>query len=112
MLRRSFTAVLEKNTTFTESFHTEPYEVAWAGEARLFVRVLEMSGTDASLQLHPQVSPDGLFWCNEGSDSLVIYGPGLYSMPLANFGHWLRFHGILSGATPSAKVFIYVALKE
>ncbi len=46
MLRRSFTAVLEKNATFTESFHTAPYEVAWAGEAQSQPRRLGWWRTD------------------------------------------------------------------
>jgi len=51
MLRRSHTAVLEKNATFTESFCTEPYEVAWAGEGRWFIRMLEFKGEDAALDV-------------------------------------------------------------
>jgi hypothetical protein len=112
MVRRSFTAVLERNATFTDDFATEPYETGWASEARWFIRVLEMSGTDVRLTIDPQISPDGLFWCSEGTPPLVIREPGLYSFPLRDFGHWLRLQGRLVGVDPSVKVLIYLALKE
>ena len=111
MLRRSFTAVLEKNSTFTADFATEPYETGWALEARWFVRVLEIFGENVELTLIPQVSPDGLFWCDEGSDPLKMTATGLSSIALEDFGHWLRLDGKLSGENPSVKVLIYLALK-
>jgi len=58
-MRNSFTAVIERNTTFTSDFETEPYEAAWAGEARWFIRVLAMGGESARLRVMPQISPDG-----------------------------------------------------
>ena len=45
MMRQSFTAVLERNVTFSEALVSEPYEVAWAREARVFVRALDLTGT-------------------------------------------------------------------
>lgn len=107
MLRRSLTAVLEKDATIEGDFHTEPYEVAWASEARWFVRVFEIEG-----RLHTEVelSPDGLDWCAEGeSQTLVIDAPGLYSFALRDFGHWLRLNVKLDG---KARVQILLALKE
>jgi hypothetical protein len=112
MMRQSFTAVLEKNSTFTASFDTEPYEVAWAGEARWFIRLLDLAGDDVSLEAIPQISPDGLFWCDEGSPSLVMRETGLYSLKLREFGQWLRLRCELRGAGPRTKVLIYLALKE
>jgi hypothetical protein len=113
MIRRSFTAVLERNTTFTADFATEPYETGWASEARWFVRVLDISGDDeVTLSLYPQISPDGLFWCDEGTKPLEIKEAGLYSYALRNFGHWLRLRGVFTGVNPTVKVLIYLALKE
>ena len=112
MVRRSFTAVIEKNTTWTSDFETEPYETGWASEARWFVRILEMKGNDAALFVTPQISPDGLFWCDEGREQLVVRGPGLYSFALRDFGNWLRLRARVSGGEPSVKGFIYLALKE
>ena len=109
MVRRSFTAVIEKNSTFTEPFDTEPYETGWATEARWFLRVLEVRGT---LTATPQVSPDGLFWCDEGRAALAIPAPGLYSFPLRDFGQWLRLTCGLSGDGARVKLMITLALKE
>ena len=107
MLRRSLTAVLEKNSTFDGDFETEPYEVAWASEARWFVRVFEIEGR---LYAEAEVSPDGLDWCAEGeAKTLEIDAPGLYSFPLRDFGHWLRLSAKLDG---KARVQILLALKE
>lgn len=112
MTRKSFTAVVERNTTIDGALATEPYETAWAGEARWFVRILEQSGEGARLRVTPQLSPDGLFWCDEGSPPLVIDRPGLYSLALTNFGHWLRLNTETDGDGSSFKVIIYLALKE
>jgi hypothetical protein len=112
MVRRSFTAVIEKNSTWTSDFETEPYEAGWASEARWFVRILEMKGRDAALSLTLQISPDGLFWCDEGGEQLAVRGPGLYSFALRDFGNWLRLRARVSGGEPSVKGFIYLALKE
>lgn len=111
MLRRSFTAVLEKGSTFRGDFCTEPYETGWAREARWFVRVLS-ADEGVGLHLVPQVSPDGAEWCDEGSGSLRLQGVGLVSMPLVNFGSWLRLRGTTSGRAGSVTVLIYLALKE
>lgn len=111
-MRHSFTAVLEQGTTFTRNFATEPYETGWASEARWFVRLLALSGDGATLRVDPEISPDGLFWCDEGSPPLVMEGEGLYSFPLRAFGHWLRLRGTLRGEDTTARVLIYLALKE
>ncbi len=107
MLRRSLTAVLEKSSTFDADFQTEPYEVAWASEARWFVRAFEIEGR---LSIAPEISPDGLEWCAEpGWPTLEIDAPGLYSFPLRDFAHWLRLSARLEG---EVRVQILLALKE
>lgn len=111
-MRKSFTAVVERNVTFTESFATEPYECGWASEARWFVRSLEVSGDEVALSIYPQISPDGLHWCDEGSAPLTVRAPGLVSLKLRDFGQWLRLRGELTGRDPSVKVIVYLALKE
>lgn len=110
MLRRSFTAVLEKGATFDADFSTEPYEAGWALEARWFVRVLR-ADDGAGLVLVPQVSPDGSAWCDAGKESIQISGAGLASLPMRNFGSWLRLDARLIGAPGSVTVIIYLALK-
>ena len=111
MLRRSFTAVLEKNATFTGDFATEPYEAGWALEARWFVRVLEIAGEQTELILRSQVSPDGLFWCEDGGRPMHMTSVGLDSRAVREFGSWLRLDARLSGNNPRVKVMIYLALK-
>ena len=110
-MRKSFTAVLEKNAKFTADFATEPYEVGWASEALWFIRVLEMSD-NATLSVYPQISPDGLIWCDKGVKSLAIQVSGLHSFASRNFGHWLRLQCKLGGKNPMVKVLIYLSLKE
>lgn len=111
-MRRSHTAVIERSATFDESFATEPYECAWASEARWFIRVLDLDGDNAFLRASVQVSPDGLFWCDEGTAFPDIREPGLYSVPVREFGGWLRLNCAISGAKPAIKLMISLALKE
>jgi hypothetical protein len=107
-MRASLTAVIEQANTYTGDFATEPYETAWASEARWFVNVLELED-GAHVSLHPEISPDGLTWCAEGSPSLEFDAPGLQSLPLTNFGPWLRLRATTTG---TAKYLIYLSLKE
>ena len=62
------------------------------------------------LTLTPQVSPDGLFWCDEGAAPLVIEGVDMASLPLREFGGWLRLDAKLTRGA-RIKVLIYLALK-
>ncbi len=111
-MRRSFTAVVSRNETYTDILETEPYECAWAGEARWFVRVLRKEGPVSRLALRSQVSPDGLFWCDQEDASLQIDAEGLYTLPVRNFGGWLRLHGEVSGEKASFTLIVYLVLKE
>jgi hypothetical protein len=109
MMNHSYTAVVERNTTFAGELLTEPYEVAWVREARVFVRALDLSGT---IEVTAEISPDGLFWTKEGSPPLLLDRPGLISFPVREFGHWLRVSLRNTGTAPSARVIVYLALKE
>jgi hypothetical protein len=111
-MRQALTAVLERDTTFKDDFVTEPYEVAWAGEARWFVHTLATSGDDVAVRLVTQISPDGLTWCDLDGQEYVATGPGLVTWPVNQFGQWLRLRGTLAGANPSATVRIYLTAKS
>jgi hypothetical protein len=111
MVRRSFTAVIERNATFSADFETEPYESGWAIEALWFINVLEMHGASPTLTLQGQISPDGLCWCDALAPSIQIDQPGLYSLPMTNFGNWLRVTGSVRGEGAAGRVIIYLALK-
>lgn len=108
-MNHSYTAVVERNTIFAEELITEPYEVAWAREARVFVRALDLTGT---IEVSAEISPDGLFWTKEGSPPVRLEQPGLVSFPLREFGHWLRIVLRNPSGTPSARIIVYLALKE
>jgi len=109
MMRQSFTAVLERNITFSETLVSEPYEVAWAREARVFVRALDLTGT---LEAWAEISPDGQCWIPEGSPPATLGQAGVLSFPLREFGHWLRVVTRVRGEAPSARVIVYLALKS
>jgi hypothetical protein len=112
-MRHALTAVLERNTTFAKDFHTEPYEAGWAAEARWFVRTLELEGDAPALRLTVQISPDGLHWCDDDeSAEQLVTEPGLVSLRVREFGHWLRLRATVTGGDPRAKVLIYLALKS
>ncbi|MBA0051214.1 hypothetical protein E0L36_09995 [Streptomyces sp. AJS327] len=119
-MRQSLTVVLERNATLSGTFTTEPYEVAWAAEARWFIRTLQRSAEGVRLRVRAQVSPDGLHWCDleEPRDA----AGDLESWPSRDFAGWLRLKGTVESADgaapadgapgPSAKVLIYLALKS
>jgi len=115
-MRKSFTAVIERNAVLSGAFATEAYEAAWAGEARWFIRILALEGEGAALRVQPEISPDGLFWCEEGTKVPPMTAEGLYSFPLRDFGHWLRLSGEITGTenggNASVRVIIYLALKS
>lgn len=116
-MRQSLSVVLERNTRLQGTFTTEPYEVAWAREARWFVHVLEMEGSEAHLEAATQISPDGLHWCDLDDHRISMHEPGLVSWPAHEFGGWVRIKGVVEGNSGStdgatAKVLIYLVLKS
>lgn len=102
----SQTAVLERNTTFSGDFATEPFEAGWASEARWFFQVLSTDGSP-QVELATQVSPDGLTWVDLDPPNTAV--GELISWPVCDFGNWLRIRGSVAGG--SVKVRIYLALK-
>ena len=118
----SFTAVLERSKSFTGEFATEPYEVAWAHEARFFIRVLDDQAGAAWMELRTQISPDGLHWCDlDDIDHVTPHSAAenLYSWAVSDFGGWLRVSGrVVSndqtaemGDGAAVKAMISLALK-
>ena len=110
-MRQALTAVLERDTTFTGDFATEPYEAAWAGEARWFVNALGVSDGTV-VRLVTQISPDGLTWCDLDEEEHLVAGPGLVTWPVSHFGQWLRVRGTVAGVDPSATLRIYLTAKS
>ena len=62
-MQTSLTVTMERNATFAGVIHTEPYEAGWAREALWFVHVFEVND-QAKAEFVPQISPDGLHWCD------------------------------------------------
>ena len=109
MLRRSFTAAIERNVDFTDGFVSEPYETGWAIEARWFVNVLA-GAPDAEVEITAETSPDGLAWCAHEATPVTRTGPGLMTLPLANLGPWQRLVFRVRGAE-SVRGICYLTLK-
>ncbi len=117
-LRRSYTAVVERNALWQGDFATEPYEAAWASEAIFFVRALDVTpttlpyGTVVSGVAQVQISADGIHWVNEGSSfNLPIEQNAVAFCRVKHFGGWLRLRGAMYEDT-SITVLVSLALKE
>ena len=110
-LRRSYTAVVERNALWQGEFATEPYEAAWASEAIFFVRALaDAFGTGGLARV--QISPDGIRWVDEGTTiDLPRAKDEVTFCRVSHFGGWLRIAGTLA---PNNRMTILVslALKE
>lgn len=111
-MRQSQSAVLERGVELEGSHETEPFEVAWAGEARWFVHFLrEAPGT--AVEFRVQISPDGINWLDhERVAPLTAQAIGFVSIPVTGFGHWLRLRSEQTSGHASPMLRIYLELKE
>ena len=110
MIRQNYTAVVERNTTFTGEFASEPYECGWAGEAIVFIRKLETKGDIAGTRIRVQISPDGMRWCDDGT-TITLTAAEVDFVRVKHFGNWLRIAGTLpEGAT--LRAIVALSLKE
>jgi hypothetical protein len=111
-MRQSFTAIVERNVTWEGDFTVEPYEAAWASEAIYFVRVLEADSMPEGVSAQVQISPDGIHWCNEGTEvPLATQAEGVTFARVSHFGGWLRLVGKLPDGA-KLTVLVYLVLKE
>ncbi len=110
-IRRSYTAVVERNVLWRGEFATEPYEAAWASEAIFFVRALDVR-PGFSGQAQVQISPDGIHWADEGT---TVNLPGkkdaVSFCKVRHFGGWLRLSGKIKPGD-GITVLVSLALKE
>lgn len=93
-MRQFYTAVLERLKDFTQSFATEPFEVAWATEAIFFVNVHQMAQVGGSVISHVQISADGINWIDEGTE-IIWPASGTAFARVTHFGGWLRLRTTL-----------------
>lgn len=91
MLRTSSTVVVERGEPLVGSWATEPYEVGWAGEALVFIRLLDPP--PSSLTARVQLSPDGQVWADEGTSFTPFADQELHHVRVREFGAWLRVVG-------------------
>jgi hypothetical protein len=110
-MRQSFTAVIERNVTWQGDFTAEPYEAAWATEAIYFVRVLHAENMPENVVARVQLSPDGVHWCDEGTEVTLPTGAGVIFARVRHFGGWLRLVGKLPDGA-KLTVIVYLSLKE
>jgi hypothetical protein len=110
-MRQSQTAVIERNVTWSGDFETEPYETSWSGEALFFVRALEAEELPSGSTARIQISPDGIHWCDEGSNLILPQANNVAFCRVSHFGGWLRLVGQLPDGA-SMKVIVYLSLKE
>ena len=103
---------MERGVELEGVHETEPFEVAWAGEARWFVQFLRPAA-GSEVEFRVQISPDGINWVDhEDHAPLVSEAVGIRSIPVQNFGHWLRLRTEQLSGTDSPMLRIYLELKE
>ena len=110
-LRRSYTAIVERNVLWSGKFSTEPYEAAWASEAIFFVRALDVTaGFEGRARV--QISADGFHWVDEGSVfDLPAEKDAVTFCKVSHFGGWLRLSGRIEPGD-GIKVLVSLVLKE
>ena len=111
-LRRSYTAIVERNVEWLGEFATEPYEAAWASEAIFFVRALDISEGFDGAEARVQISADGIHWADEGSCfDLPAAKDAVAFCKVSHFGGWLRLRGAVTERA-SITVLVSLVLKE
>jgi len=111
-MRQSQSAVMERGVELADVHETEPFEVAWASEARWFVQFLRPAPGN-QVEFRVQISPDGINWIDhEGHPPLVSDAVGLLSIPVESFGHWLRLRSERTSGSDRPMLRIYLELKE
>lgn len=91
-------------------FATEPFEVAWASEARWFLQFLSEGAGEVTMQT--QISADGLVWVDHESPALSGPMRGVMTASLSEFGHWLRLVVTPSSGDSAVLARVYLTLKE
>ncbi len=111
-MRQSQSAVVERGVDLAGIHETEPFEVAWASEARWYVHFLRPA-PGSEVEFRVQISPDGINWVDhEGHPPLVSEAVGLLSIAVERFGHWLRLRAEQASGADAPMLRIYLELKE
>ena len=110
-MREAITAVVARGDTWSGVAASEPYDVAWASEAVVFLRSLGAEGNPEQARAWVQISPDGMRWVDEGSMLAIPRVDEISSVRLHNFGTYLRVMTVLPEGS-SFKALLTLSLKE
>jgi hypothetical protein len=110
-MREAITAVVARGDTWSGIAASEPYDVAWASEAVIFLRSLGAEGHPEEARAWVQISPDGIRWVDEGSLLPIPKVDEISSVRIANFGTYLRVRTVLPEGA-SFKALLTLSLKE
>lgn len=110
-MREAITAVVARGDTWSGVVASEPYEVAWAGEAVIYLRSLGAEGRPEQARAWVQISPDGLHWVDEGSMLPIPRVDEISSIRIRDFGTYLRVMTVLPEGS-SFKALLTISLKE
>jgi len=108
---QSQSAVLERGFVLDGEHGTEPFEVAWSREARWFVHFLQPAA-DTTVRLQTQISPDGINWIDHESTALETSADGFVSLPVTEYGGWLRLKVTQVAGEDAPLVRVYLVLKS
>ena len=112
IVRQSQSAVMERGVDLDKVHETEPFEVAWASEARWFVHFYR-AAPGSMVEFRVQISPDGINWLDhEGVAPVQSEAVGLLTIPVTHFGHWLRLRSEQKSGDAAPMLRIYLELKE
>jgi len=111
VMRQSQSAVLERGVTLEQTHETEPFEVAWATEARWWITFLKGSPS-GRVRFQVQISPDGINWVDHESEPVEATTEGYVTIPVERFGFWLRLRTTRVSGDDELLLRIYLQLKE
>jgi len=111
-MRQFQTNVLDFKFVYEAPFASEPFECGWASEAIFFVRIEEVSGEQAALTVHAQISSDGVHWKDAGAETGPLTECGDYFLRVTHFGGFIRFRGEITGRQPRFLLTNNLVLKE
>ena len=102
--------IVSRNERWEGKCATEPFECGWAREAVIFVRASAAHRMPESPFAHVQISPDGMWWVEEGTTLSLPRRMGeLVFARVSHFGGWLRLAAELpEGASLTVLVSLHL----
>jgi hypothetical protein len=96
-----------------DTVYSDPIDMAYYDEAIAFLNVTAHAGTNPTLDVSFEFSPDGVTWMASGdafaqvttSDAMIL------KRFTANFGKWVRAKLITAGTSPAYTLALYILAK-